>query len=157
AAQAGPVPVILVTGAGCPSATALAAVLQRLVPEARIESTALGPGTPAAVPGIPSLLVRVTELADGYEVLAGRESRWLDADRDCSERARTAGLWVAMRLRLWWPFSSAPEEATPPSSPSPLPSPPAAPPGQPSRPPGRWRLRFDLELAGILEVAPTHG
>jgi len=109
----------------CPSGEAVRAALLPALTEAPVPN-----GQPP----------RVTDLGDRFQVdAAGQTGAFVDAARDCTERARVAAVFIALALSP----PAAPERPAPPPPPPP---PPAAP-----APPGRW---FELAVEARLDGAP---
>ncbi len=120
-------PLISVVGAadGCPSATAVAAVLRTLTP-----------GEVVDAPRANAFTVELFDEEDALRVVTPcGERRFEEAQRRCDERARAAGVFIALTLA---------------ESCAPAARPPAAPPP----PPRTARLRATLELAILVDGAP---
>ena len=81
----GPVPPIETSGS-CPSAEEVSATIAPLV--ASLPAQRLAEGA-----------ARVADLGDRFEVAAaGQKSQYVDAARDCAERARVAAVFIALAL-----------------------------------------------------------
>ena len=103
---------------GCPAAVEVVPALAPLLPDAEVV-----PGEVATA--------RVIDFGRRYRVeAAGEAAEYVDERRDCSARAQTAAVWIALRLR------------PPAVMPSPAPSTPR-----------RWPWHVDLELSPGLDVA----
>ena len=92
---------------------------------------------------------RVTDLGDRFQVdAAGQTGAFVDAARDCTERARVAAVFIALALSP----PAAPERPAPP------PPPPSAPPPPPPAPPlprGWLELAVQARLDGASLGAPA--
>jgi hypothetical protein len=122
-------PAIETTGS-CPSAEAVSATIAPLLGALAARRWAEG-------------TVRVDDLGDRFEVAAaGQNGQYLDAARDCSERARVAAVFIALALN--------PPAA--PTTPRVEAGPPAAAPGAEAVG-SAWWVR--LALAGRIEHSPT--
>jgi hypothetical protein len=122
-------PAIETTGS-CPSAEAVSATIAPLL--ASLAARRWPEGT-----------VRVDDLGDRFEVAAaGQTGQYVDAARDCSERARVAAVFIALAL-------NPPAAPTTPRVEAPLPA--AAPEAEAVG--SAWWVR--LALGGRIEHSPT--
>ncbi len=124
-------PGVVVEAAGtCPSGEAVRAALLPVLGAAPVVS----PSPP-----------RVSDLGPRFEVVAaGQTGDFVDASRDCVERARVAAVFIALALNPPVPPGRPPVVAS---------EPPPAPPAEVRPPPGRWfsaavMARFDGAEAG---------
>jgi hypothetical protein len=125
---------------GCPTARAVAATLQRLIPHAH-ESVAADSE---------SLPVAVTDLGPRYRVSAGASEReFVDAAHGCEERSKMAALFIAIVLE--------PPSLDTPSLDTPALATPAAPSARPAAPSRRARPEVTLEAAALIDAAPRGG
>jgi hypothetical protein len=145
---AAPPPSLRMVGeeAACPTPAQVITVLRRLLPRTKV----IAENGPAA----PEDGAIIDEGSQYRVTIAGQERSFVDAARQCAERARHAAVFVALVLDP--PLVPEPSEATPPT-PAATP-PPLPPPERPAAPPSpRTPTSVDLTLGTILQVAPGGG
>jgi hypothetical protein len=146
-AHADPPPALRVVGqeAGCPTASQVATLLERMLPRTKIIADPGPPGAADATVSDQGAHFRVT--------VAGQERSFDDGTRQCAERARHAAVFVALVLDppAIAELSSDPPEAraAPAATVSPVDK---ARPSAERRPSG---LQWDLALGPVMLVAPA--
>ena len=122
----------------CPTAGEVATVLERLLVRTKVAPSAGSPGAGDA---------SISDEGPYYRVrIAGHERSFVDAARQCQERARHAAVFVALILDP----PMVPEPPLPASSPAP---PPAEQLPQPPR--GERATPLDLTFTPVFQVAPA--
>ena len=131
------------SSSGCPAATDVVAELGPLLPRTRVSAS---DGAGAADTATASIV----DEGERVRIRVATEERvFKDAGRACSERARTAAVFIGLVLDP----PSFPE-AGPAPSPPPPPPPPPSPAPQPSSP-ARSAVPLTLELGPLLQAAPV--
>jgi hypothetical protein len=119
----------------CPGSDAVRAALRPI-----IVSGQAAPGQASQGQLEPPLLrstARVSDLGERFEVtVVGQTGLFVDARRDCAERARVAAVFIALAVNP--PTVAARPGDTTAASPGAAPVPAITSPPEPSGPPGRW-------------------
>jgi hypothetical protein len=130
----------LSSNSSCPSASDVLSELGPLMPHTRVSA---GDGSPATDGASAS----IDDQGDRVRIRVASEERvFKDASRSCSERARTAAVFIGLVLDP----PIFPEAKPKPPKPAPTPTPPAAEPRQPRR-----TTPLTLELGPLLQAAPV--
>lgn len=146
---AAPPPLVRMVGdeTACPTPAQVVTVLRRLLPRTKVTTDA-GSAAPAEA--------AIIDEGSQYRVtIAGQERSFVDAGRQCAERARHAAVFVALVLDP--PLIPEPSEAEPAAPPTPPPAMPSSERPAPisaSPPPS---TSMDLTLAPVVQVAPASG
>lgn len=129
----------------CPSAAAVAEELAPLLPRTHVSANE---GSPAAAD---ALTASISDEGERVRIRVATEERiFKDAGRACSERARTAAVFIGLVLDP----PSFPEAKPPVPAPAPA-SAPKAQPAPPSERGTREVVPLTLELGPLLQAAPT--
>ena len=136
--------------AACPSPAQVVTVLRRLLPRMKVTAEPGSAGTEDAT---------IVDEGSQYRVtIAGQERSFIDAARQCAERARHAAVFVALVLDP--PTIPEPSEPAPPAPPAPVAATPVPPdaerPALRSPAPQPAPL-VDLTLGPTFQVAPAEG
>lgn len=142
-----PAPRRITSDGSCPSADAITAAIESLVPH----------GGADALP--PSTRVEVTDAGDTYRVTLSAEGKeraraYRDAARDCDQRARFVAVFIVLTLMPPELLAESPAKPPPPPEPpppAPVPTIAAAPVVEP--PPRRFRL----DVSAAMDFAPAIG
>lgn len=144
ALAAAPAELRLSSNSSCPTASDVVAELGPLLPRTRVSASGAGASTGAADSPAAATASIIDEGERVRIRVASEERIFKDAGRACSERARTAAVFIGLVL-------------DPPSFPEakPAPGPPPPRPAPPPQQPARHAVPLRLELGPLLQAAPA--